>query len=54
MKALAPFTKLTPNDRFDESYKILSTLNEAKGILEIGHEEQMDGYVVPQPTVRFR
>jgi len=38
MKALAPFTKLTPETRFNESYKILHTLDEAKDIIKVGKE----------------
>jgi hypothetical protein len=33
MKALAPFTKLNPSDRFYESCKVLDTLAQAKDIL---------------------
>ena len=54
MQALAPFTKLTPDDRFRESCKIIHTLNEAKETLSIEKEQQMEGYVLPVPVVRFQ
>lgn len=38
MKVLAPFTKLSPNDRYNEAYKILHTFNLAKDIMQIGSE----------------
>jgi hypothetical protein len=54
MKALAPFTKLSPDARFNESYKILRTLDEAKDIIKVGKEEQMKGFQLPDPCIRFR
>jgi hypothetical protein len=32
----------------------LGTLNEAKDVLEIGHEEEMKGIQLKDPVVRFR
>ena len=54
MKALAPFTKLSPDDRFNESLKIIETLNQSKDTIKIGREIEMNGFVLPQPTIYFK
>lgn len=53
MKAISPYTKLTPNERIKDSGKIIDTLNHADSILEIKNNIKMDGYCLQKPNLEF-
>ena len=51
MKALTPFTKLKPHDRFEQSSRIISLFNDSSEIIKIGGEIAVEGFQINPPTI---
>ena len=54
MKALTPFTKLKPDERFKQSSKVISLFNQSSNILKVGDCKTMQGYQLPSPPIGMR
>ena len=53
MKAIAPYTKLNPNERMKDCGQIINTLNQAETLLEIKTNITMDGYCIRKPELEY-
>lgn len=54
MKAIAPYTKLTPNQRIENCEGIIAKLNEAKGLISIKAPMKIEGVLLDLPEIRFQ
>lgn len=53
MRALAPFTKLSPTERLKQCSDIVQKINDVKSIVEIKNPKKMDGYILPRPVLKY-
>lgn len=53
MKAISPYTKLTPNQREKESAKMVNLLNDNSNLFEIKNAIRMDGYCLDRPNLEY-
>lgn len=54
MKAIAPFTKLTPEQRTKDCQEMVNKFNNTDGgLIKIGNAKRMGGYVLDRPDLIF-
>ena len=54
MKAIAPYTKLSPNERVRNCEKIIEDYNKSKGLIEIKHSMKIEGALLDLPIIRYQ
>ena len=54
MKTIAPYTKLTPNQRIENSEGIIKKINDGKGLITIKNPLKVDGYLLNLPLIQFQ
>jgi len=53
MKALDPFTKLSPSERVGQCTRIIENFNDTRGIIQIKNIRKMDGYCLLKPDLIY-
>lgn len=51
MKEIAPMTKLTPNERYEETMKVVDKINGDE--FQVGRARKMQGYQLNDPVVKL-
>lgn len=53
MKAISPYTKLSPNERVRDCESIIKIINDSEAMVEIKNNIIMDGYCMPKPDLHY-
>lgn len=53
MKALSPFTKLTPQERVDSCQFVIEDINKANGLIQIKQAKRFEGYLLNPPDLLY-
>jgi hypothetical protein len=51
MKEIAPMTKLTPNERYEETMKVVDKISGDE--FQVGRARKMQGYQLNDPVVKL-
>ncbi len=53
MKALDPFTKLSPNQRVNQCEGIIEKFNNEKGLIQVKNNKRFEGVCLNRPDLLF-
>lgn len=51
MKIIAPYTKLTPNERIEKCEGIIQRINDSKGLISVKNAKKIEGVMLNLPSI---